>query len=234
MPTRPRGKPGVRRRWRVLRLPSPALVIALLALLIATAQSAYGVSNIRHYPYFNSVDIIDNTLTGKDIKNKSLTKADFRGSLQGTRGVRGASGPIGPRGPQGAQGAPGGQGPPGPKGDNGSNGSDAIPNLTYVRSGLTPAPPAANTSAFAQCPNGQRPIAGGVATNNGRINVYQTAAGTAAGDFEGNLTGWWGSVRNFDSVAGSFYAYAVCAPANATSTYGVSGRPTVSPAQPGQ
>jgi collagen triple helix repeat protein len=233
MPTRPRGKPGVRRRWRVLRLPSPALVIALLALLIATAQSAYGVSNIRHYPYFNSVDIIDNTLTGKDIKNKSLTKADFRGSLQGTRGVRGASGPIGPRGPQGAQGAPGGQGPPGPKGDNGSNGSDAIPNLTYVRTASTNAPPNVNVGAFAECPAGQRPIAGGVVTSDGLINVYQTAAGTPA-VFEGTPTGWWGSVRNFGTVTGTFRAYAVCAPANATSTYGVSGRPTVSPAQPGQ
>ena len=234
MPTRPPGKSGVRRRRRVLRPPSPALVVAILALLVATAQSAYGVSNIRHYPYFNSVDIIDNTLTGRDIKNKSLTKADFRGSFQGPRGLRG------PSGPRGLQGAPGGQGPQGPKGDNGTNGtngtngSDAIPNLTYVRTASTPAPTGGvNAGAFAECPSGQRPIAGGVVTSDGLINVYQTAAGTPTA-FEGTPTGWWGSVRNFGGVPGTFRAYAVCAPANATSTYGVSGRPTVSPAQPGQ
>ena len=221
------------RLWLRLRfqLPPPAMVVALLALFIATAGSALAGHGGPHQRNFvNALDVQDESLTGKDIKNKSLTQADFRGSVRGPRGARGArgpGGPGGPGGPSGPQGPPGGLGPQGPKGDNGS---DAIPNLTYVRTVSTNAAPGVNVGAFAECPSGQRPIGGGVVTSDGTINVYQTAAGTPTA-FEGTPTGWWGSVRNFGSVTGTFRAYAVCAPANATSTYTVSG--TVSPAQPG-
>lgn len=46
-------------------------------------------------------DVLDGSLTGRDVKNKSLTRADFRGSVRGRRG------PTGPTGPTGAAGATG-------------------------------------------------------------------------------------------------------------------------------
>ena len=67
--------PTTRRR---LRRPSPSLVIAMLALLVATAGPAVANHGGRHGPagLVNALDVADGSLTGKDIKNKSLTKAD--------------------------------------------------------------------------------------------------------------------------------------------------------------
>jgi hypothetical protein len=92
--------------------------------------------------------------------------------------------------------------------------------VTYVRSALVPLAANASDQKFVACPGGQRPIGGGVAANFGDISVYQTLPGTAT-SFEGMPTGWWGGVKSFNGVAGTFYTYAVCAPANATSTYGL-------------
>jgi len=93
------------------------MVVAMLALFIATAGTAQA---IRHFPTFTGVDIIDHSLSGVDIKNHSLTPVNFRGSVRGPRGLAGANGPAGPQGPQGAQGP---KGDPGAKGDTGAPGS---------------------------------------------------------------------------------------------------------------
>jgi hypothetical protein len=110
---------GVRGR---LRLPSPALVVACLALLVASAGMATAAGQIRHFPSWNGVDIIDNSLTGRDIKNKSLTKKDFRGSVRGPRGPQGRPGANGAQGPPGIQGSPGIQGTQGAQGIQGPAG----------------------------------------------------------------------------------------------------------------
>jgi hypothetical protein len=122
-PDEPRTR-GLRGR---LRLPSPALVVAMLALIVASAGMATAATQIRHFPSWNGVDIIDNSLTGrdiknssltgKDVKNKSLTPKDFRGSVRGPRGPQGspgANGTNGAQGPKGDKGDQGIQGPPGP------------------------------------------------------------------------------------------------------------------------
>jgi rhodanese-related sulfurtransferase len=221
---------GSARGRRRIGVPSPATVLAAMALLMSMAGTATAIGQapktvlacprgVLHCPEFNSVDIIDNTLTGRDIKNKSLTKADFRGSPRGPRGPRGVAGERGAQGPQGP-GGPGG--PQGPQGVQGIPGNPAIPNLTYLRSASTPAPEGqVDVGAFVPCPSGQRPIAGGVVTSSGNINVYQSAPGNAT-NFEsaGGITGWWASVRNFSTTTpGSFRTYAICAPANATVGY---------------
>jgi Collagen triple helix repeat (20 copies) len=113
-----------RRRW--LRRPSPATVLATLALLVATTGTAVGQTG--HYPEFNGVDIIDNSLTGADIRDRSLTRTEFKKGIllrgprgkrglrgrQGSPGTAGLQGPVGPKGDAGAPGAQGPQGPAGP------------------------------------------------------------------------------------------------------------------------
>ena len=47
------------------------------------------------------------TITGKDVKNKSLTAADFKGSVRGPRGATGATGATGVTGATGPQGVSG-------------------------------------------------------------------------------------------------------------------------------
>ena len=105
------------------RHPSPALVVACVALLVAlggtavaavvvlpdgsvgTAQLADDAvvgAKIRDGSV-TSHDIANSTILGTDIRDRTLTKADFRkGSL-----LPGPRGPLGPQGPQGEKGAPG-------------------------------------------------------------------------------------------------------------------------------
>lgn len=98
---------GARRR---IRLPSPAFVVAVVALLVASAGMASAAGQIRHRPTLNSVDIIDNSLTGRDLKNRSVTNKDLAPSALPRTGP---AGPAGPAGPPGAKGDKGDRGDPG-------------------------------------------------------------------------------------------------------------------------
>ena len=68
---------GIPRR---LRQPSPATVISLVALFVSLSGVSYAAVKI------GSSQIKDNSITGKDIKNKSLTAADISGRLKGDDG----------------------------------------------------------------------------------------------------------------------------------------------------
>src|SRR5262249_50250951 len=63
----------------------------------------------------------DSSLTGADVKDHSLTPADFHGSV---RGARGKTGPRGPAGPAGAT------GPAGPQGATGATGATVATGAT--------------------------------------------------------------------------------------------------------
>ena len=98
-----------------MRRPSPALVLALIALMVALA----GTGTAARQALLTGRDVKDNSLTGADIRNNSLRGADIRnGSLQyadlsrstrnrlraaaGATGARGAQGDRGPAGPSGS------------------------------------------------------------------------------------------------------------------------------------
>jgi hypothetical protein len=88
----------------MIKRPSPALVISVVALFVSLGGTGYAAIKIT------GKNVKDGSLTGKDVKNSSLRTADFkRGDL-----------PAGPRGPQGQRGATGGQGPKGAAGVAGS------------------------------------------------------------------------------------------------------------------
>ena len=87
-----------------------ANVVASLALFIALGGVGYAAVKLPK----NSVgasQIRKDAVTGAKVRDKSLTPADFKGSVQG---------PAGPAGPAGAQGAPGPQGPAGATGPAGT------------------------------------------------------------------------------------------------------------------
>jgi hypothetical protein len=205
------GKPSdlQRDKRRRLRPPSPALVVAGLALLVATAGTA--TAGGRHFPEFNGIDIIDNSLTGKDVKNKSLRPADFRGSVRGAKGARGAQGPpgaAGGQGPAGPQGIQGIQGVPGPPGQN---------QLRYVKSGPFVVP--ANTYSglrTVQCPAGTYPLGGGTIPDLTGDRVVATVPWNTVTGADGVPNAWAAGV-----FAGSsdthISVFAVCAPAQSAS-----------------
>ena len=53
-----------------------------------------------------SSDVRNNSLTGWDVKDRSLTPRDFRGSVRGPQGLVGPAGPTGATGATGAAGEP--------------------------------------------------------------------------------------------------------------------------------
>jgi hypothetical protein len=95
--------------------PSPALVVACVALTVALGGVGYAAVSMPA----NSVGMLQlkaNSVNSSKVLNGSLLRADFapgqvpRGP-QGLRGVQGATGPAGPIGPAGATGAAGPAGP---------------------------------------------------------------------------------------------------------------------------
>jgi hypothetical protein len=84
--------------------PSPAMVVACLALSVALGGTGYAATQIAR-----------NSITSVQVKDRSLLAKDFkRGQLP--RGPRGLMGPAGPAGPAGAAGPAGPAGPTGPSG----------------------------------------------------------------------------------------------------------------------
>jgi hypothetical protein len=98
---------------RVLRAfrPSPAMVVAMIALLVAAAGTGYAATSLPR----NSVgpaQLQPDSVNSTKVKNHSLLKLDFaNGQI-----------PTGPRGPRGFPGAPGPPGSPGAKGPTGATG----------------------------------------------------------------------------------------------------------------
>ena len=100
---------------RVLKAvrPSPATVIATIALLVALAGTGYAAVTLPRNSVGNA-QLQANAVTSSKVKNSSLLKVDFApGQLPA--GPRGSVGPPGPPGSAGAR------GPTGPAGASGSS-----------------------------------------------------------------------------------------------------------------
>src|SRR3954452_5183757 len=108
-------------RLKLLRRPSPALVVSVIALVVALGGTSYAAIVLPA----NSVgtkQIKKNAVTGAKVKNGSLLSADFRAG-QLPAGATGATGATGLKGDKGTAGAAGPAGSPGVKGDPGTPGA---------------------------------------------------------------------------------------------------------------
>src|SRR5690242_5239470 len=105
-----------------LHRPSPALVVAVIALVLAAGGSSWAAP-VRQAAatLITGKQVKNESLTGSDIKNGSITGADIKpGSLTASlftgvfgstpAGVAGPQGPAGPSGPQGERGLQGEKG----------------------------------------------------------------------------------------------------------------------------
>lgn len=93
-----------------IRRPSPALVVACLALAIALSGTAVAASVALAPNSVGTPQLKNNAVTTAKVKNGSLLRADFRAG----QAPAGPAGPAGPPGPAGAAGAAGPAGPAGP------------------------------------------------------------------------------------------------------------------------
>jgi hypothetical protein len=116
-------------RRALVRRPSPALVIAMLALLIALGAPGYAAQSLQSVLFAKragNANKVDGFSASKKPRKNTLLALDSHGKLPasvGAVGPRGAQGAQGLQGPQGLQGIQGIQGNPGPRGQVGAPGS---------------------------------------------------------------------------------------------------------------
>jgi hypothetical protein len=95
----------MRKIRKILRPPSPAMIVALLALCVALGGSAYAASKI------NGNNIRNGTISGKKLKNRTITSRQIdRRTVSALKNRRGLRGPRGFRGSKGAKGDRGASG----------------------------------------------------------------------------------------------------------------------------
>ena len=174
------------------RRPSPSMVVAFIALLLALGGGAYAQLRIPNNSV-GSKKLKNNAVTSKKIrngavnsnkvKNGSLLSADFRaGQL-----------PAGPRGPQGERGVQGVQGPQGPAGPI----TGVLPSGVTLRGTY-------GIAARSTANSVQAPISYGLALPSDPAIHYVPSAGPAPVQCPGN-------VDNPQALAGNLCVYAYVA-----------------------
>jgi hypothetical protein len=111
--------------------PSPSMVVAFIALLVALGGTGYAATQLPNNSV-GSKQLKNNAVTAKKIKQGAVTAKKIKQGAVNSNKVKNGSllradfkaGEV-PAGPQGAQGPAGSQGPQGPKGDTGAAGSAA-------------------------------------------------------------------------------------------------------------
>jgi hypothetical protein len=152
---------------------SPAMIVALIALFIATAGGATAAGTL---------------ITGAQIKNGSISLVDLsanaKKALKGQRGAAGLAGPQGPDGPGGPAGAAGETGPQGLKGDPGPNG-DPGPQGSAGETGPQGLKGPTGPQGAAGPPGpGTKTVSGGVTeTGNVFSGTGYTASRTGVGEY---------------------------------------------------
>jgi hypothetical protein len=176
------------------RLPSPAMLVACIALVVALGGVSYAAGVLPN----NSVGtaqlqkkavtaskLRSNAVTGAKVKDRTLTAADFNaGQL-----------PAGPQGPQG------------PKGDKGDKGDSGAPGVTGYE--VVFGPPntlGAGTygTAQASCPAGKKVMGGGGGSESAAAPI------TVSGPIN-NSTTWTVDVMNNSGAPLEIAAWVVCA-----------------------
>lgn len=195
-------------------IPSPAVVLAGLALFVALAGSSFAAP-VRDAAtrLITGAQIKDGSVTGKDITNRSLTGLDLKLSTLSTAHVIDGSlratdfkaGDL-PAGPAGAAGAAG------PAGSTGAAGPSGTANVTIVLATGGAASPGNFSQATAACPAGTRATGGGV-TALSSPTASSVVWFTVPDPTSGTPTGWKAAVLS-NGAAGSTAAartYALCA-----------------------
>jgi len=155
------------RRLRLHR-PSPALVVACIALLVALSGTSYAAIVLPRGSV-GTIQLKNGAVTSMKVKDGTMTLVDVapaeRAKLKGDAGapgLKGDKGEQGAKGDKGEQGAKGDKGATGDKGAKGDKGEPGISKYTLVeKKGST-------TAKFlaiqVNCPSGTRPLGGGGGT----------------------------------------------------------------------
>ncbi len=178
------------------RRPSPALIVACFALLIALGGTGYAAMVLPA----NSVgtrQLKKNAVVAAKVKDNSLMRVDFKkGQL-----------PAGQRGAPGARGLPGPAGAGGPAGPAGPQGPPGVSGLELV-SESTPSNSDRAKVKSAQCPAAKKVVGGGVrVSGTGEDSVAVTRS------YPSDSRTWEAEAHEHFSTTSdwSLTAYALCA-----------------------
>ncbi|MBJ7331846.1 MAG: collagen-like protein [Solirubrobacteraceae bacterium] len=177
------------KRMRSMTQRSGPVLLAAAVFLLAFSSTATAAKLITGKQVKNgsvtSVDVRDGSMSGLEVADGSLTEADLAEVVQG---------------PQGPPGDEGGVGDPGPSGAPGSSG------LRYVvESRSVPKDSALTWSAF--CPPETKVLGGGLSSASASLFWMQASGPDISGD------SWVVTAHNRHNTALTAFAWAVCATA---------------------
>jgi hypothetical protein len=184
---------------RAIRLrPSPALVIAALALFIALGGAGYAVTALPRNSV-TTIQVADHSLLARDFKSGQLP--------------RGEQGRVGPLGSQGQKGDTGSQGPQGPQGGTGPQGPAGFGKYENGYSEHITVPPGSFRFADAICPSGTLIVGGGYTTENVSDAALMPTSSYPIGTADGRGA-WYVVMRNIGNDPQAFWAVSFCARIN--------------------
>jgi hypothetical protein len=207
----------------VKRRPSPALVVALVALFVAFSGTATAAL------VMTGKNIKDGTITGKDVQNRTLGTNKLSkkavASLIGQRGPAGPAGPQGPKGEAGVQGVQGPKGDTGPAGPQGPKGDTGVAHITTRIAGINlDGPMGESKGGAAMCQAGESVVGGGyrlpsagIVVGSGVLNSFeavQSRPANASGEPALNgqePRGWYVEVQKGTDTDGTVAITVLCA-----------------------
>lgn len=193
---------------RFIRRPSPAMVVACLALAVALSGTSYALSSIPPRSVGNA-ELRTGAVDSRVVQNRSITSVDLvPGTLR-----RGPAGPRGAAGPQGAPGPAGAKGDKGDKGDAGTIGAITVRTGQVTIDDNTGAPNGQYVTRPVQvnCQSGERAISAGTGwsdTNNDLELV--TVQLRPLLDSGNNVTGYLARGGNDSGQSSTFTLYVSC------------------------
>lgn len=155
---------------------SPALVVAVIALLLAM-----GGSGIAAVAALDGHDLVDGSVTGRKLAENTIGVKKLTGAARAS--LRGATGPAGAVGAPGPRGEAGATGERGPQGETGKTGPAGLGDLGYSGrvTGIDAEPPPSTfygapigISAAASTPTALETLSPGEATTASRLAVRFT------------------------------------------------------------
>ena len=168
---------------RSLPLPSPAMLVACLALVVALGGTGYAALVRVPWNSVGTAQLMANAVVSSKVKDGSLLTSDFKaGQL-----------PAGPPGPKGDTGDPG---PPGLSGYQIVMGRSVQTNSTY-------------NSVSMDCPPGKKAIGGGGGTGGGIVPGDGPYITDSFPSVEG--TGWLVQTARATSGYSTLVGFVICA-----------------------
>jgi hypothetical protein len=182
--------------------PSPAMGVALLALVLAVGGTSYAAVKLPAKSV-GTPQLKNNAVTTAKVKNGAVTGPKLKQGAVGAKALAGGSVGAGQVAPESLT---GGQINEGTLGTVPSAASAPLQGLTYT-AGSGSLEPHTGLTVHGDCPAGLRPISGGLRVDD------PTTMYIVDGYPQGN--GWTGNVANTDDNAHGFTGYVVCAQAGA-------------------